>query len=206
MYQIMYTCALKYIWHLQRRAKASKSCEGFKTALTPTRERCIVAFRSAGGLATIGPAAPVHRAQPAHRSARLQSSHYAGTAACRFSSSATADRRWVLTVAGVDSQCTCIPMRSLHSSRCHVAPVNRRIYYITLNVISGVYNKTTRLSFHPVAGSCLALSIRSLIFRAYQLHTECFFYFDYNNYFIFYLNWNVIFLLYMCKILLNIIL
>jgi len=55
--------------------------------LTPTRES------SAGGLATIGPAAWMHRAQSAYRSARLQSSHYAGTVACRFSSAATADRR-----------------------------------------------------------------------------------------------------------------
>lgn len=151
-YIYIYICT--YIWHLQKRVKISKSCEGFKTVLTSMCERCINAFR----LATIGSAAPVHRAQPAHRSARLQSSHYAATAACRFSSPVTADRRWVLTVAGVDSQCTCIPTRSLHSSRRHVAPVNRRIYYITLNVISDVYDKM-RLPFRPITGSCLAFSL-----------------------------------------------
>jgi len=156
----VYMCTQIYLASLKR-ATISKSCEDFKMVLTPTRERCIDAFRSAGGLATIGPAAWMHRAQSAYRSARLQSSHYAGTAACRFSSAATADRRWVLTIADVDSQCTCIPTRSLDSSRHHVAPVNRWIYYITLNVISSMYDKTTKLSFHPVVGSYLAFSLRA---------------------------------------------
>lgn len=163
--------------------------DDLETALTPAPERCIGALSRRG--CTCGAGWPcqdwpdrtgVHRPR---RSARLQSSHYAGTAGCRL----CRDRRPTLSV---DCRCRlprCNNVRArvpmLCCCRCCArrvaarASANRRIYYIKPNAISGMTGQwqdraaaaaTTPSRFAPSRPRAThdASRVRSLILRTRQ--------------------------------------
>lgn len=77
------------------------------------------------------------------------------------SSPATADRRWVLTVAGVDSQRTCIPTRSSAFVSSPREPPNL-LYHTECDFR---YDKTMRVPVSPPTpiGMCLAFSLYALV-------------------------------------------
>lgn len=182
----MHTCAFKYTWHLQRRAKASKSCEDLKWPWLQRVKDASLHFVARMALPLLARLhrCIAHRPRTAvHGCSRVIMQVLLPVASARPRPQTDVEC-WlssVLTPSALASRCDLCTrlVATLHRWTAE-SIISHWMWFPT-------YITTKRRNYRSVP-SCLAFYIRSLIFRAYQLYTECFFYLDYNNYFIFYLN------------------